>query len=449
MRLRLTNIIYMPCDALFTLGAKINKRICNLGRILRFFTSNNNGIFMALTSTDTSRYDNTLAVIRTLRDQGPVARVDLGALNGISSATVTSISAELLQQGLIKERPPETPRPTGRGRPKTLVELNPQAACVICIKLSINEIQLVVGDFSGQVRHSEHHAVPTLTLSADDLETLLEENISAICAQQLNGFKRLAGICLAVQGVVSSQSGSIIWSPALSFRNAPISAQLADRFHCSVLLENDANCIAGVLAAKPDYADCPNLVVIMLGYGIGMSVLINGVPYLGANGSAAEFGHSKYQPDGALCACGKLGCIEAYASDYALYRAAADHISLPNGGDSAHPSELQMQALTQQALNGDPAMQRIYAEAGRALGYGIANILALFNPDLVLITGSGVRGFDAMHAAMHHAIDDALVAELRGATRIESCAWDRDMTCMGGIAMALHATDGSTLSGTD
>lgn len=403
---------------------------------------------MALSSTDTSRIDNTLAVIRTLRDQGPVARTDLGKLNGISSATVTSISAELLQQGLISERPPETPRSNGRGRPKTLIELEPNAACVVCIKLSINEIQLVVGDFSGQVRHSELHAVPTLTLSADDLEALLEDKISAVCTQQLKGFQRLAGICLAVQGVVSSQSGSIIWSPALSFRNAPISARLTERFHCSVLLENDANCIASVLAAQPAYADCPNLVVIMLGYGIGMSVLINGVPYLGANGSAAEFGHSKYQPDGALCACGRRGCIEAYASDYALYRAAADHLALPSG-DSAHPSEQQMQALTQLALQGDPTAQRIYAEAGRALGVGIANVLALFNPDLVLITGSGVRGFDAMQAAMHSAIDDALVAELMGTTRIESCAWERDMTCMGGIALALNATDAQTLLDND
>ncbi len=411
---------------------------------LLFFNTNYNGDPMALPSTDTSRLDNTLAVIRTLRDQGSVARIDLGALNGISSATVTSISAELLQQGLITERPPETPRPTGRGRPKTLIELDPNAACVVCIKLSINEIQLVVGDFSGQVRHSEHHAVPTLTLSADDLEALLEEKISTVCAQQLKGFQRLAGICLAVQGVVSSQSGTIIWSPALSFRNAPISTRLAERFHCSVLLENDANCIASVLAAQPAYADCPNLVVIMLGYGIGMSVLINGVPFLGANGSAAEFGHSKYQPDGALCACGRRGCIEAYTSDYALYRAAADHLALPSG-DSAHPSEQQMQALTQLALKGDPTAQRIYAEAGRALGFGIANVMALFNPDLVLITGSGVRGFDAMQAAMHTAIDDALVAELMGTTRIEHCAWDRDMTCMGGITMALNATDAQTL----
>lgn len=399
---------------------------------------------MALPLTDTSRHDNTLAVIRTLRDQGPVARVDLGALNGISSATITSISADLIQQGLINERPPETLRPTGRGRPKTLVQLDPNAACVVCIKLSINEIQVVVGDFLGQVRHSEHHIVPTMTLSADDLAMLLEEKISAVCAQQLKGFQRLAGICLAVQGVVSLQSGTIIWSPALSLRNVPISSRLAERFHCSVLLENDANCIASVLAAQPAYSGYPHLVVIMLGYGIGMSALINGVPFLGTNGSAAEFGHSKYQPEGALCACGRRGCVEAYASDYALFRAAAGHFNLPPG-DSAHPSEEQMQALTQLALNGDPAAQRIYTEAGRALGYGIANILALFNPDLVLITGSGVRGFGAMQPAMHAAIDEALVAELIGTTLIESCAWDRDMTCMGAIAMALQATDAQTL----
>lgn len=403
-----------------------------------------NGDSMALPSGDSSRHDNTLAVIHTLREQGPVARIDLGALNGISSATVTSISAELLQQDLITQQPPETGRPNGRGRPKTLIQLNPQAACVICIKLSINEIQLVVGDFAGQVRHSEHHTVSTLALSADELIMLLETKISAVCAQQLAGIRRLAGICLAVQGVVSSQSGTIIWSPALSFRNAPISARLAERFHCSVLLENDANCIASVLAAQPAYADCPNLVVIMLGYGIGMSVLINGVPFLGANGSAAEFGHSKYQPEGALCACGRRGCIEAYASDYALYHAAAEPLALP-AGDSAHPSEQQMQALTQLALKGDPVARRIYAEAGRALGVGIANVMALFNPDLVLITGSGVRGFAAMQAAMHAAIDDALVAELKGTTRIESCAWNRDMTCMGAIAMTLQATDSETL----
>ncbi|MDN3525933.1 ROK family transcriptional regulator [Halomonas sabkhae] len=401
---------------------------------------------MASRSHDTSRLDNTLAVIRSLRDKGPVARVDLGTLNGISSATVTSISADLLQQGLISERPPDMPRPNERGRPKTLIQLAPEAACVICIKLSINELQLVVGDYAGQITHSEHHSIDTLGLSQEALVTLLKDKTAAVCDLALTRHRRLAGICLAVQGVVSSHSGTLIWSPALSFRNAPLAALLEAHFDCPVLLENDANCIASVLATQPAYAEHPNLVVIMLGYGIGMSVLIDGKPFLGANGSAAEFGHSKYQPGGALCACGKRGCIEAYISDYALYRQASEVIELP-AGDSAHPSESQMQALTQLALQGQPEAQRIFAEAGRALGYGLGNLLTLFNPDLVLITGSGVRGYPAMHDAMHTAIDEALVPELVGSTRIASCPWDRDMTCLGGIAMALQATDPQVLAG--
>lgn len=401
---------------------------------------------MASQPNDSSRHDNTLAVIRSLREHGPAARVDLGVRNGISSATVTSISADLLQLGLITERPPDMPRPSGRGRPKTLIQLDAEAACVICVKLSINELQLVVGDFAGQVRYSEHHSLSTLALTPADLVALLEEKIAAVRTTALASHRRLVGICLAVQGVVSSHSGTLIWSPALRFRNAPLSAPLAARFGCPVLLENDANCIASVLATQPAYADYPNLVVIMLGYGIGMSVLIDGVPFLGANGSAAEFGHSKYQPGGAPCACGKRGCIEAYAGDYALYRAASEVLTLP-AGDSAHPSEQQMQALTQLAMQGNPEAQRIFAEAGRALGYGIANLLALFNPDLVLITGSGVRGYAAMQESLHAAIDEALVAELIGPTRIASCPWDRDMTCLGGIAITLQASDSALLVG--
>ncbi|EWG98156.1 hypothetical protein Q427_31995 [Halomonas sp. BC04] len=128
-------------------------------------------------------------------------------MNGISSATVTSITAELLSQGLISERPPETSRSGGRGRPKTLIQLNPEAACVICVKVSINEIQIVVGDFTGQIRHSTLHSLTTLPLTLEELCATLEEKIEAIRADVVGTYHHLAGICLAVQGVVSPNNG--------------------------------------------------------------------------------------------------------------------------------------------------------------------------------------------------------------------------------------------------
>ncbi|GHC27191.1 ROK family transcriptional regulator [Aidingimonas halophila] len=395
---------------------------------------------MTLPLNDITRRDNTLALLRSLRTHGPTARVDLGAMNGISSATVTSITADLLKQELIVELPHDAHRNGGRGRPKTLIELNRDAACVICVKLSINEVQIVVGDFSGHIRHSAHFTLTTQSLTPAQLSDFLETRISEVHATMKASWQRVAGICLAVQGVVSPVNGTIIWSPALGFRNASFADHLADVFNCPVLLENDANCIARILAEQPEYSSYPNLVVIMLGYGIGMSVLIDGKPFLGSQGSAAEFGHSKYEPGGALCACGRRGCIEAYTSDYALYREARSMLALP-AGDSAHPSHDQMQTLTQLALQGDPVARQIYDKAGRALGFGIANVLALFNPDLVLITGSGVRGYDAMRPSLERALREALVDELIGASQLATCPWERDMTCLGGIAMTLQAIE--------
>lgn len=400
---------------------------------------------MANQSTETVRQDNTLAVIRSLRAQGPVARIDLGPMNGISSATVTSITSDLLSQRIIVEQAPETVRNGSRGRPRTLIHLKPDAAFVICAKVLINEIQLVVGDFSGQIRRSVVFSIGTLALTPGALCNFLRDKIEAMRNEVGEEYDRFAAVCLAIQGVVSPANGTIVWSPALSFRNAAIAKRLAEALGCPVLLENDANCIAKSLASQLEYATYPNLAVIMLGYGTGMSLLIDGKPYLGANGSAAEFGHSKYEPNGALCACGRRGCIEAYVSDYALYRDARAMLPLPPGDDSAHPSEAQMQALTRLATQGDPIAQAIFDKAGRALGHGLANVLALFNPDLVLITGSGVRGYEAMRPAVERTLEESLVEELIGTTRLTTCHWDRDMTCLGGIATALDATDLQTL----
>ncbi len=395
---------------------------------------------MATHRTETIRQSNTLALLRTLRVAGPVARIDLGRRNGMSSATVTSITAELLEYGLILEHESSPVRGRGRGRPRTLIDLDPRAAAVVCAKLSFNEVRFVVGDFKGQIHHSVVYTLDTHDFSAAALCDFLIDKIEALQGETAKQFQRFAGICVAVQGVVSPAEGAIVWSPAGSFRNAPIAERLAQAFHCPVNLENDTNCIGRAIVSQPEYEHCRDLVVIMLGYGIGMCVFIGGRSYSGANGSSAEFGHTKYQPDGALCACGRRGCIEAYLSDYALYRDARAFLELPEG-DPFHPAEYQMQALTEHARRGDAVAVSLFDKAGRVLGHGLANVLALFNPELVLVTGSGVRAYDLLEPAMRRALREALVPELIGTTRIAPYPWDRDLSCLGGIATALQAAE--------
>ncbi len=386
------------------------------------------------------RRANTLTLLRSIRVHGPVARIDLCKRHNMSSAGATSITGQMLRHGLIVERESTPDLNRGRGRPRTLIELDPFAASVVCVKLSFNEIRLVVGDFKGQIHRSVVYSLDTHDFTADSLCTFLIDKIEALRAETGMRFRRFLGICIAVQGVVRIAEGAIGWSPAVSFRNAPVAHRLARAFDCPVQLENDTNCIGKAIVSQPDYHRLRNLVVIMLGYGVGMCVFIDGKLYRGATGSSGEFGHTKYEPDGALCACGARGCIEAYLSDYAMYRDARPFMHLPEG-DAMHPSEAQMKALTDLGREGHPVAVNLFQKAGRVLGAGLANVVALFNPEQVLVTGSGVRAFDLMQPVMVRTLEDNLVAELVGATRIDAYPWDRDLSCLGGIATALEAGD--------
>jgi predicted NBD/HSP70 family sugar kinase len=178
------------------------------------------------------------------------------------------------------------------------------------------------------------------------------------------------------------------------------------------------------------------MAVIMLDYGVGMGLIVDGRLYVGSSGAAAEFGHTKYSPAGPQCRCGKRGCIESYISDYALYRDAETLLDSHNE-DALHPPEEQMQGLVQLAREGNEKILGLFRHAGTVLGTGIANLLALMSPEMVVITGAGVRAYEFMQPSVQQSIRDALVEDMIANTRIESMPWQEDLTAKGIIALAL------------
>jgi predicted NBD/HSP70 family sugar kinase len=180
------------------------------------------------------------------------------------------------------------------------------------------------------------------------------------------------------------------------------------------------------------------MAVVMLGTGVGMGLIVGGKVYSGRTGAAAEFGHSKYQIDGPLCHCGRRGCIESFVGDYALYRDARAMLDLPNT-DALHPSEEQMQALCDLAARGEPVALGLFEQAGRALGFGLSNLIALISPSLILVSGSGVRAYEYLEPSMRRSLSDALVETLLANTRIQSYPWNEDLTLRGIIAQVFDS----------
>ena len=177
-----------------------------------------------------------------------------------------------------------------------------------------------------------------------------------------------------------------------------------------------------------------------MGHGIGLGLILDGVVYSGATGRAAEFGHMNHIPDGPLCRCGRNGCLEAFSADYGIMRMANDR----RGTDfdihaPVHDSELRELELA--AEGGDTVAMNAFLRAGEVLGFGIARLIALINPQRVVLAGPGTRAYDLMKDSIGEALRRGLVHDLRKNVEFEVVHYGKDMITTGTLLETLRHLD--------
>ena len=389
--------------------------------------------------SDLVRRQNRRIVLEALRQHGPLARIELGRHTGLSPASITSIASQLIEDAIVQERHdmPAEPEPQRRGRPLTRIDLNPLATHVLAVKISIDGIELALADYRGAI--IARHAAPITTYEAkpDGFGAMITGTIKAFLAHNNFAARRLSRIGVAVQGAADSQSGTIMWSPAFRARNIPVTGPIQNLLGVPCGIANDANMIAEGLGPQRYRGTAA---VVFMGYGVGMGLIINGAVYHGPTGAAAEFGHMNHLPHGALCRCGRRGCVEAYAADYGILRSAQGDSENTPPQFSAVPKET-MRSLEEAAQNGDAAAIAAYRKAGEALGFGLARLIALLSPTRIILAGPGTRAMGLIEPHLRAAIEDGVVDELRRNVEIDVVPIDTDMIIKGTIDSALRALD--------
>jgi predicted NBD/HSP70 family sugar kinase len=393
------------------------------------------------------RRQNRHIVLEALRSHGPMARVELGRLTGLSPASITTIANQLISDQAMQEldKIPDRSDPSRRGRPTTRVDLNPNAARVIAMKISIGGIELALVDFGGNIIARKKVAVATYDMSAAEFGRQTQIIIQSFLDDNNLKPHDVAHIGVAAQGVTDSVLGTIAWSPAFKQRNIPVNAPIENEFGIKCSIANDANMIAEGVMAADRYNYTGTAAVVFMGYGVGMGLVINGKVYHGATGAAAEFGHMNHIPNGALCRCSRFGCLEAYASDYGILRSAenrSDQISPP----SSAVDPAVMLTLETAARGGDASAVAAYQKAGRAIGFGLARMIALLNPDRIVLAGPGTRALDLIEPALRAAIEEGVVEALRAQVKIETAPINTDMIITGTIAAILRHLDSTIFS---
>jgi len=219
------------------------------------------------------------------------------------------------------------------------------------------------------------------------------------------------GVGVAVPGVLDPAAGTVVMATNLAWSNVPIGPELAGRFRCPAQVLNDANAATYGEWRAGAGVGVDDLLYVTVSTGIGAGIVSGGRLVLGAWGSAAELGHISVDRDGPYCACGKRGCIEMYASGKSIARkvaeaaaagapGAADIRGLA-GGDAA---ELTAEHVGAAARAGHPLALRALAEAGEALGRGIAAAAHLLNPALVVVGGGVSRCGEPLFGPMREAV---------------------------------------------
>jgi predicted NBD/HSP70 family sugar kinase len=334
-------------------------------------------------------------LLREIERRGPIPRIDLSHNTEISRATVTTVTAELLRDGLIEEIPrdSENAPDTKRGRPRVDLKIASAAHLIAGIKVSDRSISLMLVDFEGTQLAELEVPFTKSPASSKELTDLVADALAQLTALYEKSIHDLSGIGVGLAGVVDAKNGTVYWSPSLSERNINLRDILTQRLGVPTFLDNDANLVAMAEKTFGLGRDHSDFIVVTIESGVGMGIVLNGQIYRGTRGCGAEFGHTKVQLEGALCRCGQRGCLEAYVADYALVREAASVGFL----DPDLPIENRVERLLEAAKNGDPTAKTIVNRAGRMFAIGLANLVNVFDPQLIILAGEQMQ-FDHLYA---------------------------------------------------
>ncbi|MEJ2666094.1 MAG: ROK family transcriptional regulator [Deinococcales bacterium] len=373
---------------------------------------------------------NRAAILRLIGAAGPIARKTIAAELGLSSATVTGITRELLAQGLIRvaER-----APSQGGRPALLLELVGEAATVLGAKIAVDHLVGVRVDFEAQML--ERFESPFDASADRSVERLAE--ILADWLGRSEEHPPLLGIGIGVPGVFDASSGELD-SPLLGWRGVRVADRLQQGLRAPVLVDNDVNTLAVWERLYGRGRERENFITVTIGRGVGLGIVAGGDIYRGFRGGAGEFGHMLVSADGPLCSCGKRGCLEALVGDPALAAQAreAGILAADEGAD-------RLRAL---ADEGDRRARDVYARAGTTLGRAVSGLVNVLAPELVLVSGEGTQAWRWLEPAFGRELR-AHLFPAAASVAIEVDPWDDVKWAVGAASLVLRATLTGPLEG--
>ena len=382
-----------------------------------------------LGNRDLIRGINRAIILTTIKSHNPIDRALVARLTGLSPATVTGITSELIDKGLVFEKEPGDSR---GGRPPILLAINPRGGFVIGIKLMEDHALGALTDLEASVLAKG--SVPLADRTATTAVNALAQLVESLLRETDISRDYLLGVGVGLAGIIDSERGILRESPFFGWRDLPLREMLQSRVHADVYLDNDVNTLTLAEQWFGAGQGVDDFLTVTIGRGIGLGIVANGRFYRGAGGGAGEFGHILVDSDGPLCNCGKKGCLETYISYPALLQQAAQ----AKQAGTIDKAPASVEELLAMAEDNSQPIQDILRSAGTLLGKSIANLVNIFNPALIIISGEGVVLGKWVIEPMRAAIQSYCMPDLLNDVKISVEPWGDDVWARGAASLVLR-----------
>lgn len=327
---------------------------------------------------------NDALVMNMIRRQGPIARSDIAKATGLTAPTVTNISGKLLELGLIIE---DRIGESSGGRRPILLKVCEELPPVLVMHIGSESMRAYLVDAFLAVAYEEHRSIKGL--KKEEVLELLLQFIEQCCRVSS---RPVQGIGIVLRGPVRGPEGISVFSPNVGWKNVPLKAIVEEKFKLPTFIENDAKAATNGVYHFGALRSAGSLLFLKVSHGIGAGIMFNGQIYRGINDGAGEVGHMTIDIGGPLCSCGNYGCWESLASESALVEmiikaikeGQPSKVSELVGGDL---SRVTADTVYEAVNSGDYLALYHLRRVARYLGIGIANLVNIFNPELVVIGG--------------------------------------------------------------
>lgn len=377
------------------------------------------------------RRGNREVLLRALYFGGPASRQELGVATGLSAATVSNVTGDLLADGVIVEAGQVG---SDGGRPRVILRANPEHGYAIGVDVGETHVRVELFDLGMTERAKVEYA---LRPARHDVELVVRHilaGVDLVMAEAGVPTERVLGIGIGVPGLVERGKDAVIHAPTYGWQGVPLGTLLRAGTTLPLHVDNGAKTMGQAELWFGAGRGARHAVVALIGSGVGASIVADGMTYRGANGSAGEWGHTSIAVGGRRCRCGARGCLEAYVGAEGMlerYREVAP---------SADPLTDEEPALAALLADESEPARRLMDDTVTYLGAGLGNLVNLFNPERIVLGGWAGLMLGRSHLeAIRQATARHALAQPYAQTAIELGLLGPDAVALGAATLVIDA----------